>query len=584
LSRLLPDRIARAGLLLVLMALLTLTWRKWGYLPVDVGREMYVPAAMAEGKRLYFDLWYVYGPLIPYWHALLFRMFGIHLGILLAAGVSIVGITATLVYSISRVFLPVWLSFAAVFAFLMQAFQLNIFNYVLPYSYPAAYGAMFSVFMVWLLLRYGYEPSLRYMVPAAFLACLMMLTKLEFGAMGYAVIGCALAIETIRTRSIRGLARGLAICIPGVVIWLGIYGWYVHAGGADFFLGENLSILPSSHFVQHFRTTWNEFTGLVLTPPALAITAAVGLSSFIILAGSIVLATRSRLARWLLPAMALLLCAVTVMLPHSQTASGLARFVFFNPGMAWIGVAVLSMAAAAWLRGERPAAQQSTIVLSTMAILSSLRVVTKIAPGGYSVFFDTLIYLVWLVGLFGVLKRFQVDLDGRAGKVLAGILCLSMVAMTFQNYPIGERPSKISSARGTLYAAAPFGDTFSQVLAFLKAAKQRSQRFVLLPEDTALYFFSDTTAPSRWYVVIPPDLPPGEATAKYIDELERANLRYVIVSNRATPEYGLPLFGVDYGQPIFTWLHQHYHVIQRIGDYEAVPYPREWGVLIYERR
>jgi hypothetical protein len=51
-----PDQIARAGLLLVFITLLTLTWRKWGYLPVDVGREMYVPAAIATGKRLYFDL------------------------------------------------------------------------------------------------------------------------------------------------------------------------------------------------------------------------------------------------------------------------------------------------------------------------------------------------------------------------------------------------------------------------------------------------------------------------------------------------------------------------------------------------
>ena len=74
-----------------------------------------------------------------------------------------------------------------------------------------------------------------------------------------------------------------------------------------------------------------------------------------------------------------------------------------------------------------------------------------------------------------------------------------------------------------------------------------------MPEDTALYFFAGTTAPSRWYAVIPPDLPPGEATAKYVDALERANLRYVVVPNRATPEYERPLFGVDYGRPIFAW-------------------------------
>lgn len=578
-----PDQIARAGLLLVFTSLLILTWRKWGYLPVDVGREMYVPAAMAEGKRLYFDLWYVYGPLIPFWHAALFRLFGIHFGILLAAGVSIVGVTATLLYSISRIFLPVWLSFAAVFAFLMQAFQLNIFNYVLPYSYPAAYGAMFSVLLVWLLLRHRYS-WLRYILPAAFLACLMMLTKLEFGVAGYAVIASALTIRAIRTRSIRGLVRGLAACIPGALIWISVYAWYVHAGGVEFFLGENLSILPGSHFVQHFRATWNEFTGLVLTPSTFIITAVLGVSGFAILAGSIAMATRFGLARWLLPALGLFICALPVVFPDSAAANATTRFVFFNPGMVCVCCAVFLMAAAAWRRGDDPAAQQSLIVLCTMAILSGVRVLTKIAPIGYPVFFDTLAYVALLVGLYRVLKQFSVDLDGKTGKVLAGILCLSLVSLTFQSYPITHRPSVVSSARGTLYTEAPFGDNFSELLAFVESAKQKSERFVVLPEDTALYFFSGTFAPSRWYAVIPPDLPPGQVTANYIDELERADLRYVIVSNRATPEYKLPLFGIDYGQPIMAWVKEHYQVVRQIGQYAAVPFPREWGVLIYERK
>src|SRR5271154_27541 len=203
------DRIAQAALLITLAALCTLTWRRWGYLPIDSGREMYVPAAIREGRRLYFDLWYPYGPLIPYWHAALFRVFGIHLGVLIGAGVSVVGIASVLLYSVSRAFLPVWLSFAAVFAFLLQAFQCDLFNYILPYSYPAAYGSMFAVLMLWLLLRYGCEPrakyALRYILAAGLLAGVMMLTKLEFGLAGYAGLGCALAVQAARTKSMRTL-------------------------------------------------------------------------------------------------------------------------------------------------------------------------------------------------------------------------------------------------------------------------------------------------------------------------------------------------------------------------------------------
>ena len=580
LKRLSEDQVARIGLLLVLIALCALTRRKWGYLPIDSGREMYVPAAMSEGKRLYFDLTYPYGPLIPYWHAALFRLFGIHLGVLIGAGVSLVGIITLLLYSVSRAFLPVWLSFAAVFAFLLQAFQVDLFNYILPYSYPAAYGSMFAVLMLWLLLR---EHEDRYTMTAGFLAGLMMLTKLEFGVAGYAGLGCMLLLRSVRTKSIRTFFLGLCACVPGALLWLGIYGWYLHTAGAAFFLGENLSILPGSHFQQHFAKLWNEKTGLVLAPQALAISAARGLAGFGVLVGCVVLAARSRLARWALLALALGLFGIHVVAAGTRVdrlAVKVLHPVFFNSGMIWVGLVVVGMAAASWKRRE----QESAIVLGTMAMACGIRVLTKITPNGYSMFFDVLIYLVLLVGLYRVSKQFSVDLDGDFGKALAGVLCLSLAALTLEYYPIQSRSYMVTSDRGALYTTPEVGKGFSQALTFLESAKRKSQRVVVMPEDTALYFFSGTNAPSRWYIVTPQVLPPGETTARYIEELGRADVRYVLVSDRATPEFGLPVFGVDYGQQIFAWLESDFRIVQRIGKYEPVAFPREWGALVYERK
>jgi hypothetical protein len=578
--------------LLILIVLCTLTWRKWGYLPIDSGREMYVPAAISEGRRLYFDLTYPYGPLIPYWHAALFRLFGIHLGVLIGAGVSVVGIVTLLLYSVSRVFLPVWLSFAAVFAFLLEAFQVDLFNYILPYSYPAAYGSMFSVLLLWLLLRSEYKPGALYTVAAGLLAGLMMLTKLEFGVAGYAGLGCALVLRSVRAKSIRELFEGLCACIPGALLWLWIYGWYLHTAGADFFLGENLSILPTSHFQQHFARLWNEKTGLVLSPQALAISAARGLAGFGILVGCIVLAARSKLGRWALPAVVFCLCGIHLVSIAAQVAN-VARVdrlavkvlhpLFFNSGMIWVGLIVVGMAAATRRRGDR-SQQQSTIVLCTMAMVCGVRVLTRITPSGYSMYFDVLVYLVFLVGLYRVSKLFSVELDGDFGKAVAGILCVSMVTLTLEYYPIRQRSYLVSSERGALYTSPAVGKGFSQALTFLESARQKSQRVVVMPEDTALYFFSGASAPSRWFIVTPQVLPPGEATAKYIEELERADVRYAIVSDRATPEFGLPVFGVDYGQQIFAWLGKNFRVTQRIGEYEPVAFPREWGALVYERK
>src|SRR5216684_4118027 len=38
------------------------TWATWGNLSIDCGREAYVPAMLAQGKTLYRDVWYLYGP------------------------------------------------------------------------------------------------------------------------------------------------------------------------------------------------------------------------------------------------------------------------------------------------------------------------------------------------------------------------------------------------------------------------------------------------------------------------------------------------------------------------------------------
>ena len=41
---------------------------------------------LAEGKTLYRDVWFMYGPASPYFNSYLFRVFGIHLNVLYWAG------------------------------------------------------------------------------------------------------------------------------------------------------------------------------------------------------------------------------------------------------------------------------------------------------------------------------------------------------------------------------------------------------------------------------------------------------------------------------------------------------------------
>jgi hypothetical protein len=113
------------------------TWGHWGNLTVDSGHEMYVPAVLAEGKVLYRDVWFMYGPVAPYLNSYLFRFFGLHLNVLYWAGlVSALG-SGILLYLIGMR-LSSWLAgWTAGAVVLIQAFHPSLFCFPLPYSFSS---------------------------------------------------------------------------------------------------------------------------------------------------------------------------------------------------------------------------------------------------------------------------------------------------------------------------------------------------------------------------------------------------------------------------------------------------------------
>src|SRR5580693_2451809 len=82
------------------LALLTLyTWRKWGDILVDFGLQLYVPWKLSTGAVLYRDVAYLTGgPLSQYYHALLFRVFGVSLLTIIVSNLVILALLVALIY------------------------------------------------------------------------------------------------------------------------------------------------------------------------------------------------------------------------------------------------------------------------------------------------------------------------------------------------------------------------------------------------------------------------------------------------------------------------------------------------------
>src|SRR5687767_1307079 len=125
-------------------------WHRWGDPIIDCGRELDIPRQLLDGKTLYEDVRYWYGPLAPYTNALLYWIFGVHADVIAIAGWITAALAALLAYRIVRLFANRSVAVTAAVAILyINAFALyyaaNIFNFVLPYSCPATYGTVIAL-------------------------------------------------------------------------------------------------------------------------------------------------------------------------------------------------------------------------------------------------------------------------------------------------------------------------------------------------------------------------------------------------------------------------------------------------------
>lgn len=160
------------------------SWRKWGSIIVDGGREMEVARRMAEGEVLYVDLRNQYGPLAPHVNAFLFRLFGVHIDVLIAAGLISALLSTIALYLLARMFLgrpaATIVVVAEIYLFFFAHLTLNpSFNFVLPYSYAATYGMLAATTSLLLLVWHTHTSRMWMLsLSAAFLA-LTALSKFE---------------------------------------------------------------------------------------------------------------------------------------------------------------------------------------------------------------------------------------------------------------------------------------------------------------------------------------------------------------------------------------------------------------------
>ena len=589
------------------------TWGHWGDFQVDCGRELYVPAAILQGKLLFRDLWYMYGPLAPYLQALLFRLFGIHLTVLYLFGLTLTVGSALLTFEIARQLnLGVSAGLAPSLFFLAESFYPFIFNFVFPYSYAATLGAFLGLACLYFTLRYLRETRKLHLAIAAVLAGLDVLTKQEFGLACIALLGFGVAAAFLIRRSQRGFLRDSALCLAGLSPALAVYAWFTWKLSPKAIFFDNWIATPGTYFMrvwgkltmahQGFRFSPAEITDIAafsLLAIALWSTLA-SLNAAVIKKGKL----RSPLSIALLTSASLLPIAIVLNADRLSTALLVRRthvmyvtsaFAFpqeivnqmiFPKGLFLFAVFFLLRSSWRFWRGRKADLDVREAALGIYAVIVGLRVMWETGPSPYkyALFFNVPLFLIFVISLDRVIRWAARFLEAKQKNLLVASMLTAEIAVIFVILFPNPRslPSPLTTTYGTLYTKHDVAVLFPQIISFMKTHTRNGKDILVLPEPPSLYVFAGMQAPSKWYSLLPGNVSP-EQEPEFLREIAANQVRYVLIANRAMPELGPIYFGHGYNDSVYRWIMENYVKVGQFG-----PLPNEpstpYIMWIYEKK
>jgi hypothetical protein len=553
-----------------------LSWRKWGDLLFDAGRELELPARMASGAILYVDVRNLYGPLPYYVNAALYQVFGIHLDVLVGAGLVSAAAMGASLYLLARRFLGIAPATVVVVAFFYccafgHLTSNAIFNFVIPYSYAASYGSLTGCLSLMWLVRHVQLGSDRSLALSLLFGALTFLCKLEI-ALAVALAHGAYLIAAVSTKTITWRRiGGYVVATAGVA---SVYGLLYLRAGAGLWTDNIFSAARSDGSGRPVLAYARWSMGLDDVPGSLlAVAASVLLLG---LAVGVGLGCDRVIRRVGSPAFSRIVCATA--------AIGVAGAYAVTPITVPLrAMPVLLVAALAWLvaRWWRSAVDRRDLVahLVLWAFIAGClsRQMLRVVPEHYGFY----LVPVSLVGLALFTFRYVPAWSGgmtadvrasawTAGGVLVGITigCFIVSGAEYARHRL-----RLETPRGTPMLR---DDGTQAALVGALAEFPRQWKAIVVPQGAGYVFMSGLAWNDGTFAYAPSDLTGGYAD----DQLPAKWARHppdVVVFLRLAGGYGAPEFGEGYAQRSAAWLGDNYRFALHPGGF-AVGLPRSGPV------
>jgi 4-amino-4-deoxy-L-arabinose transferase-like glycosyltransferase len=566
----------------------------WADPLVDFGRELYLPWRIGHGEVLYRDFAYLDGPFSPYWNALWMWVGGVGLATLEWVNLGVVAAAACLFHALLARLGGALTALAGVAVFL-SVFAFNLIgrnmNWIAPYSHGVTHGIVWALLSLWLLGRYLDGRRGRDLAGSGLALGFAFLTKPEVAAAGALAVGTGfVAGEALRKASVADAARRgtllvacatlplvvaaglLALAMPPRDAAAGALGGWAHLLGSDvadlYFYRWVMGVdRPAANLRLMGRQAllW----GVVLLPvlgAALALRTpgarrnAVGAA----IAGALLLLTGASFAA---------LDWAEFLRPLSPSAAAFA-----------VGAAL-----AAWRARGSPDAPRAALQLAfaTFALALLSKVLLQPVLWGYSFALAAPAMMVVVLVLVHTIPDWVARRGGFAWLFRAtGLALLAIACAGCLHQSEGLRAGKtVEIGRGADRMLADSYLRTSQMIAHLVPWVERNvppdATLVVMPEGVMVNYLTRRRNPTRQLNFVPPEVEIFGESAILAD-LRAAPPDYVVLVQRDTLEYRLPLFGIDYARRLLDWVHDDYRLVTRAGAAPLRPARLEDGRTGFE--
>ena len=535
---------------------LAMSWRKWGDLCVDTGRELDLPRRLAEGQLLYRDARYYYGPLAPYLNALLYRVFGVHLDVVVWAGILSAALMAVALWRLSRFFLRPWAAAAIPVAFIyLCAFAHPdvgpIFNFVLPYTYAATYGIVAAVWSLVFLVEH-----VRSGRPAAFFlstACLAMaaLSKIEAvmpAAASHVIFVASLFWTRSSRRRVYAAGYGGAVA---VVLW--VYGFFWLSVGPQLWRQNLLGVInPGS---EKFVLSVMGLLGLKGSLEGLALSGALLVATLAVAA-----AESAGLARHDVPPLAGYALCVAVAVAAFAGYRFWQLHVHFRALPLLMAIVIAALAVLYGKKSERRSEWLTHLLLWVFGFAALWRILLNAKPQHYGFYLLPAGLLCFGVAVFAYGPRlaargpWTTNVFAAAG---IGVLASSVsLAIADSKEFYGLHTYEISTARGRLKILnrwrleGPALDALSQL--------PRETRLLTVPEGSGFLYFAGLRECDTMFSYLPMEVPDAQADEDLLSRWRSNPPEIVAWVGIPLAEFGSHGFGFDYAYRSMAWVHENY--------------------------